>query len=831
MQKLVWQNSNGNEIDLTSGNYGITNWEGFSNTELNIQSQQVPFQDGAVFLDALMEQRELSVTLAMQDNGNLEERYRMRRELIHALNPKLGEGYLIYINDFISKRIKCVPQIPLFENHNSNDSGTPKASLAWTACEPYWEDVEETVLEFSYGEMPVIENEGDAPTQMKIKFDTNSVENPAIVKMNDGSTIKFEGELTKDLYIDTNIGQKQVYTENENNKLVNFAGDIYSVCYSPELKIYVACSNGVIYYSYDSIHWFFSTQNVSAFKSIVWCADLNLFVAVGNKATGTSPDGINWQSYTATESFYAVCYSHELQLFIGVCDGERILSSTDGITWTLQHYVLSDARDLYSVCYSEELHLFVAVGYERALRSSDGITWTGINNIYQLLWNVIYSDTLHLFVAVGRYGWVYRSSDGITWNTTQAGGTYDPDLMSVCFSEDLNLLVAVSSNGKVRTSSNGYSWSSVINVTSELNYIIYISESNMLLAVGNKGAIFSSYNATTWHRNYDVTVVGFGSVTFSKKHNLFVGTNGIQKSSNGENWVRKTVEGFTPNTIVYFEELGLFIGLGQASNYNGVIYSSTDASTWIKRHEFTHRLYGIAYSKELQKLVAVGSEGNIATSQNGIGWDSYTRGTDTLRSVVYAENKHLFVAVGDTGSGSSSSNGRIKTSSDGNSWTNRTPTSAPSMNAVCYAEELGLFVAVGNGKIYTSTNGTSWTAITVTGQYNDIIYCKDKSIFFAVGNSGRMLISYNGSDWISKDSGVGVNLGCIVYSETQSRFVIGGNDVTLLVYYTKENQISNINENSDLNMNLSVGDNQFRLSRDIGSFSASITYRQKYIGV
>ena len=140
MQKLVWQNANGDSIDLTSGNYGITEWEGFSNTSLNIQSQQVPFQDGAVYLDALLNQRDLSVTLKMQDNGNLEERYRMRRELIHILNPKLGEGYLIYTNDFISKRIKCVAQVPLFPTHNSNDSGTPSASLAWTACQPYWED-------------------------------------------------------------------------------------------------------------------------------------------------------------------------------------------------------------------------------------------------------------------------------------------------------------------------------------------------------------------------------------------------------------------------------------------------------------------------------------------------------------------------------------------------------------------------------------------------------------------------------------------------------------------------------------------------------------------
>jgi hypothetical protein len=106
MQKLVWQNANGLEIDLTNGNYGITEWQGFSNTSLTIQQQQVPFQDGGVFLDALIGQRELTVTLAIQDNNNLETRYEKRRELISALNPKLGEGYLIYTNDFISKRIK-----------------------------------------------------------------------------------------------------------------------------------------------------------------------------------------------------------------------------------------------------------------------------------------------------------------------------------------------------------------------------------------------------------------------------------------------------------------------------------------------------------------------------------------------------------------------------------------------------------------------------------------------------------------------------------------------------------------------------------------------------
>ena len=207
MQKLVWKNSIGDEINLTSGNYGITEWEGFSNTSLNIQSQQVPFQDGGVFLDALMEQRELSVTLAMNDGGNLETRYRLRRELIHALNPKLGEGYLIYTNDFISKRIKCVAQIPLFETHNSNESGTPKASLTWVACEPYWEDLEQKSVSILSGGSFKVRNEGDvaiSPTDIYVWGEGSNV---SIKNLTNNTQLKINGAV-KDINATLGMGQK-----------------------------------------------------------------------------------------------------------------------------------------------------------------------------------------------------------------------------------------------------------------------------------------------------------------------------------------------------------------------------------------------------------------------------------------------------------------------------------------------------------------------------------------------------------------------------------------------------------------------------------------------
>ena len=124
MQKLKFINGNGVEIDLTDKvNFGIIAWEWFSADGLNIQSQQVPFQDGGVFLDALMEQRELSVTVAINAKGDLEKRYRLRRELISVLNPKLGEGVLIYTDNYLSKQIHVIPEIPLFDTNNSNDSG------------------------------------------------------------------------------------------------------------------------------------------------------------------------------------------------------------------------------------------------------------------------------------------------------------------------------------------------------------------------------------------------------------------------------------------------------------------------------------------------------------------------------------------------------------------------------------------------------------------------------------------------------------------------------------------------------------------------------------
>ena len=211
MQKLIWENSKGERLDLTSAPYGITEWEGFSGIELNVQTQKVPFQDGSVFIDALYEDRTIAVTLAIYDGNNLETRYRLRRALISALNPKAGEGYLIYKNDFIEKRIKAVANNPIFETHNSDMVGTPKASLSWTCCDPYWEDVEETTVKFRGTSKQQIDYDGDVETGLNLEYGGYSAK-IGIENLNESKEISISGVGSyKKIDISTQAGKKTVY--------------------------------------------------------------------------------------------------------------------------------------------------------------------------------------------------------------------------------------------------------------------------------------------------------------------------------------------------------------------------------------------------------------------------------------------------------------------------------------------------------------------------------------------------------------------------------------------------------------------------------------------
>ncbi len=208
MQRLIFQNSKGEELELTSGNYGVVNWGGLSDVPLNIQTQTVPMVDGSVYLDSVLGQRDISVTVAINDNNSLARRYELKRELISALNPKNGEGYVIYHNDYLSRRIKAVANMPIFENKNANDSGSLKAEIVFTCCDPYWEDLAESAVNMESFTEYTVKNEGDVPCQIKMEVANWNTPNFAVRNGRQRIALKNVNDCDK-IFINTNMGENR----------------------------------------------------------------------------------------------------------------------------------------------------------------------------------------------------------------------------------------------------------------------------------------------------------------------------------------------------------------------------------------------------------------------------------------------------------------------------------------------------------------------------------------------------------------------------------------------------------------------------------------------
>ena len=64
-------------------------------------------------------------------------------------------------------------------------------------------------------------------------------------------------------------------------------------------------------------------------------------------------------------------------------------------------------------------------------------------------------------------------------------------------------------------------------------------------------------------------------------------------------------------------------------------------------------------------------------------------------------------------------------------------------------------------------------------------------------------------------------------------FVITSYDGSILMSENilSENLISSLSSNSDMSLNLKVGENEILLNRSSGNLNGNISYRQKYIGV
>ncbi|MDF2645530.1 MAG: ancA 1 [Paenibacillus sp.] len=376
--------------------------------------------------------------------------------------------------------------------------------------------------------------------------------------------------------------------------------------------------------------------------------------------------------------------------------------------------------------------------------------------------------------------------------------------MALCIS----LLLILAS---VHTSYAAY-WTSEPHGTDNFNGIAY--GSGKFLKVGDSGIIEYSSDGSSWTSSSTTNTrnllgVAHGNTSAGSYKFLVVGSGGtLQLSVDGTgSWSTFNPNSINYNAAVYGASEGgsKFLAVGDG----GQIRAHTGAvgGSWSNKSPsgVTANVYGVATGPITEAgvtrsgFVIVGASGLIMTNSDAqtasAAWVNRTPvGVSVpLNNVGYFNNK--YVAVGN--------NGTIVTSTDGVVWTTLSTDSTGTtqhLRAIAYGE--GAFAVVGdNGTILTSTDAEHWTVEGNTGtagHLRSIVYGNQK--FVAVGDQGMVVISATGSADLSA---LTISGGIPLSPEFQAKFYAYSASVVSSVYQIRVKPIA-VNANATIRVNGAV---------------------------
>jgi len=212
--------------------------------------------------------------------------------------------------------------------------------------------------------------------------------------------------------------------------------------------------------SASSLTWTSRSPSNTYWNSVAFNGS-NLFVAVASNAAIHSANGTSWVAATTvpTGTWNSVIYGNGIFVAVSSTDTDRVMTSSDGITWTVAAGTSVQNSDTWSsITYGNSL--FVAVAKDgKAMYSSNGTSWTLAGTVPEATntWNSITFGN-GIFVAVASSGThrVMTSTDGNLWGTASASSAIA--WTSVTYGNNLFVAVANTTSANVMTSSNGQTW-------------------------------------------------------------------------------------------------------------------------------------------------------------------------------------------------------------------------------------------------------------------------------------------------------------------------------------------------------------------------------------
>lgn len=290
---------------------------------------------------------------------------------------------------------------------------------------------------------------------------------------------------------------------------------------------------------------------------------------------------------------------------------------------------LSD--DIWCVQYANDT--FVAVtGKGKVLSSSDGSSWT-TQTISQGTWMVSVAYGLDLWVAVGENGSVFYSADLKQWNSSRAFTT--SRLNGVAFTG--KTFIAVGEGGVIATSTNAQTWTVVNSGTTNFLHGI-LASSGRIFVTGGKGTTLTSTNeGANWYSSNlsypyttgDLEVIAVGPISNNgySQTAVVAGSSGYVANFTLTNINQPYTPNYDSGPGQNLKPSATFRGLAYGGDTwvlvgeNGSLFTSKDASKWTQRYTgdgpnsvTSANLLSVAYSPTLSKFVIVGSGGTIITS-------------------------------------------------------------------------------------------------------------------------------------------------------------------------------------------------------------------------
>jgi len=261
------------------------------------------------------------------------------------------------------------------------------------------------------------------------------------------------------------------------------------------------------------------------------------FVAVSTNGTNrvmTSTDGITWTARSVPASTWtSVTYGNGLFVAVAGSGTDRIMTSPDGVTWTPRG---SSTDSWTGITFGNNTFVAVAsMGTNRVMTSTDGITWTnrsvptgGIQQWKSVTWGN------NKFVAISDTGFndrVMTSPDGVTWTYAQA--IHNGNWSSIAYGNNLFVATATSFGGGgssfdyVMTSSDGTTWTPrTAAVAVGWNAVVYGGGKFVAVSSSGSNRVMTSTDGITWSAHTAADASGWSSVAYGNGVYVAIATNG-----------------------------------------------------------------------------------------------------------------------------------------------------------------------------------------------------------------------------------------------------------------------------------------------------------------